>query len=357
MVLGLTAWAATFGLVVVFFVIFPVLVQGLIAFAIAQAFGERDDNEEYARQHRMPGTLGGAAHGPSRCRRHRRRSRHRPRDRPAPVGHPSRRPARPRRRGRRAGGGRSRRRGLGAAATSPSPTRSPPRSTTSSTECGGIDVCISNAGIAAAGALRHLDPDVLAAQLNVNLIGNWRFIHACLPHVIARRGYVLGVASLAAIVAPLGIGAYGASKAGLEQLLNVLRIEVRHLGVDVGVAYFSWIDTDMVRGAESQPSRVRRHAQGPARPGGQDAPGRRCRRRDRARRAAALAPGRRAGLRRRAVPAARPDPRADRSRGGQVRRRTSTASPPRWWPSAAPSPPACARIEQASEAAARSAGR
>jgi NAD(P)-dependent dehydrogenase (short-subunit alcohol dehydrogenase family) len=117
------------------------------------------------------------------------------------------------------------------------------------TECGGIDVCISNAGIAAAGALRHLDPDVLAAQLNVNLTGNWRVIHACLPHVIARRGYVLGVASLAAIVAPLGIGAYGASKAGLEQLLNVLRLEVHHLGVDVGVAYFSWTDTDMVRGA------------------------------------------------------------------------------------------------------------
>jgi NAD(P)-dependent dehydrogenase (short-subunit alcohol dehydrogenase family) len=118
-------------------------------------------------------------------------------------------------------------------------------------ECGGIDVCISNAGIAAAGALRHLDPDVLAAQLNVNLTGNWRVIHACLPHVVARRGYVLGVASLAAIVAPVGIGAYGASKAGLEQLLNVLRLEVHHLGVDVGVAYFSFIDTDMTRGAAS----------------------------------------------------------------------------------------------------------
>src|SRR5919204_13823 len=119
-------------------------------------------------------------------------------------------------------------------------------------ECGGIDVCIPNAGSATAGALRYLDPDVIAAQLNVNIVGNWRVIHACLPHVIARRGYVLGVASLAAIVAPLGLGAYGASKAGLEQLLNVLRIEVRHLGVDVGVAYFSWIDTDMVRGAEAQ---------------------------------------------------------------------------------------------------------
>jgi hypothetical protein len=56
MVLGLTAWAATFGLVLVFFVIFPVLVQGLIAFAIAQVFGERAENHEYARRHRMPGT-------------------------------------------------------------------------------------------------------------------------------------------------------------------------------------------------------------------------------------------------------------------------------------------------------------
>ena len=56
MVLGLSAWSATFGLVVVFFVIFPALVQGLIAFAIAQAMGERADNQEYARRHRMPGS-------------------------------------------------------------------------------------------------------------------------------------------------------------------------------------------------------------------------------------------------------------------------------------------------------------
>jgi NAD(P)-dependent dehydrogenase (short-subunit alcohol dehydrogenase family) len=135
-------------------------------------------------------------------------------------------------------------------------------------ECGGIDVCISNAGIAAAGALRHLDPDVLAAVVNVNLMGNWRVIHACLPHVVARRGYVLGVASLAALVAPPGLGAYGASKAGLEHLLDALRVEVHHLGVDVGVAYFSWIDTDMVRGAESQHpgfAAMRKGLRGPAR--------------------------------------------------------------------------------------------
>jgi NAD(P)-dependent dehydrogenase (short-subunit alcohol dehydrogenase family) len=117
-------------------------------------------------------------------------------------------------------------------------------------EAGGIDVCISNAGIATAGALRLLDPEVVAAQLNVNLVGNWRFIHACLPHVIARRGYVLGVASAAALTPSAGLGAYSASKAGFEMLLNCLRIEVAHLGVDVGVAYFAFIDTDMVRGTD-----------------------------------------------------------------------------------------------------------
>jgi NAD(P)-dependent dehydrogenase (short-subunit alcohol dehydrogenase family) len=133
--------------------------------------------------------------------------------------------------------------------------------------CGGIDVAIANAGIATAGALRHLDPDVLALQLDVNLTGNWRFVHACLPHVVERRGYVLGVASAAAIVPPVGLGAYAASKAGFEQLLNVLRVEVAHLGVDVGVAYFSFVDTDMVRGADARHpafAAVRARTRGPA---------------------------------------------------------------------------------------------
>ena len=123
------------------------------------------------------------------------------------------------------------------------------------------------------GALRHLDPDVLAAQLNVNLTATGASIHACLPHVIARRGYVLGVASAGRDRRSAGDRRLWRIKAGLEHLLNVLRIEVRHLGVDVGVAYFSWIDTDMVRGAETQPSRVRDHAQGLRGPAGQDAAG------------------------------------------------------------------------------------
>ncbi len=117
-------------------------------------------------------------------------------------------------------------------------------------ETGGIDVVMSGAGIGAGGSSRLVDPDVVAAQLSINVTGNWRFIHACLPHVIERRGYVLGIASGAAIAPTVGLGGYCASKAAIEMLLEVLRLEVAHLGVDVGIAYFLFMDTAMVRNAE-----------------------------------------------------------------------------------------------------------
>ena len=52
MVLALSSAAATLGLIVVFFVIFPVLVMGLIAFAIAQVIGERAENQSYLARRR-----------------------------------------------------------------------------------------------------------------------------------------------------------------------------------------------------------------------------------------------------------------------------------------------------------------
>ncbi len=48
MVLAQSAFSTTFGLVVVFFVVFPALAQGLIALAVAQSLGERAENQAYA---------------------------------------------------------------------------------------------------------------------------------------------------------------------------------------------------------------------------------------------------------------------------------------------------------------------
>ena len=44
------------GLIGVFFVLFPVLVQGLLAYAAAGAYAEKRDNDHYLEQHRIPGS-------------------------------------------------------------------------------------------------------------------------------------------------------------------------------------------------------------------------------------------------------------------------------------------------------------
>lgn len=111
---------------------------------------------------------------------------------------------------------------------------------------GGIDVLFVNAGIANFGPLRTMDPAQFRRILEVNLVGAFLTLRAALPHVVAARGYVLLNASISAALAPPGFGAYGASKAAVEALGNVFRQELRHLGVDVGVCYFGFIDTDLV---------------------------------------------------------------------------------------------------------------
>jgi NAD(P)-dependent dehydrogenase (short-subunit alcohol dehydrogenase family) len=131
---------------------------------------------------------------------------------------------------------------------------------------GGIDVVMANAGIAGIGTLRGMDPAGWERIIEVNLLGVYRTIHACLPHVIDRRGYVLGTASLAAAVHTPGMSAYSATKAAVEAMCDSLRGEIKHLGVDVGVAYYTWIDTEMVRGADTHPAAqlMRSKLKGPA---------------------------------------------------------------------------------------------
>jgi NAD(P)-dependent dehydrogenase (short-subunit alcohol dehydrogenase family) len=118
---------------------------------------------------------------------------------------------------------------------------------------GGIDVVVANAGVAPTGFIRSIDPAAFERTIEINLQGVWRTVRTALPHVIKRKGYVLVVSSAAALIHPPALAAYTASKAGAEAFGDSLRAEVRHLGVDVGVAYFSWIKTDLVTSADSHP--------------------------------------------------------------------------------------------------------
>ncbi|GLF99467.1 SDR family oxidoreductase [Streptomyces yaizuensis] len=115
---------------------------------------------------------------------------------------------------------------------------------------GKVDIVVANAGVATGGLLADSDPDAWRRVIEVNLVGSAITGRAFLPVLTESRGYFLQIASVAAMSAMPLMTAYCASKAGAEAFAHGLRAEVGHQGVGVGVAYLSWTDTDMVRGAD-----------------------------------------------------------------------------------------------------------
>jgi NAD(P)-dependent dehydrogenase (short-subunit alcohol dehydrogenase family) len=124
---------------------------------------------------------------------------------------------------------------------------------------GGLDVVIANAGVAAQLLLVGGDRSVFEPTLEV-LLGVYYTLRAAGPHIAHNRGYALAISSLAAAVHSPLLGAYSASKAGVDALADALRIELALSGARVGVAYFAELDTDMTsRGFGTQAaSRIRR---------------------------------------------------------------------------------------------------
>ncbi len=110
---------------------------------------------------------------------------------------------------------------------------------------GGLDVVVANAGVAAQLPLVDGDPAIFERTLAVNTLGTYYTLRAAGRHVAHPDGYVVAVSSLAAAVHVPLMGAYSASKAGVEALGNTLRQELRPSGARVGVAYFAELDTEM----------------------------------------------------------------------------------------------------------------
>ena len=119
---------------------------------------------------------------------------------------------------------------------------------------GAIDVAIANAGIQFMGRMATMPREQFERTIEVNLLGVWRTNRAVLDEIVRNRGYLLNISSLsAASHAPL-MGAYTASKAGVEAMTDALRMELAPSGARVGCAYFGFIDTDLVKGSFAHPS-------------------------------------------------------------------------------------------------------
>jgi NAD(P)-dependent dehydrogenase (short-subunit alcohol dehydrogenase family) len=113
---------------------------------------------------------------------------------------------------------------------------------------GGLDLAVANAGIAPEGATaRTMPPEEWERVIQVNLLGVWNTARAALPQVSERDGQLVLIASVAAFAAGPLLSPYASAKAGVEALGRALRIELAPFGASATVAYFGWVDTEMVR--------------------------------------------------------------------------------------------------------------
>jgi len=115
---------------------------------------------------------------------------------------------------------------------------------------GRLDVVVANAGIASRVAtFRAMPPETFERVLDVNLLGVCRTVEAALPEIVPRRGHVVVVSSIYAFTNGVGATPYAMSKAAVEQFGRALRLELTPHGASASVAYFGFIDTDMVHRA------------------------------------------------------------------------------------------------------------
>jgi NAD(P)-dependent dehydrogenase (short-subunit alcohol dehydrogenase family) len=112
---------------------------------------------------------------------------------------------------------------------------------------GGLDVVVANAGIASTAAtFRAMSTETFDRVIDVNLLGVVHTVEAALPEIIRRKGHVVVIASIYAFTNGVGATPYAMSKAAVEQFGRALRVELAQHDASASVAYFGFIDTEMV---------------------------------------------------------------------------------------------------------------
>lgn len=111
---------------------------------------------------------------------------------------------------------------------------------------GGLDVVIAGAGVEVMSPMALMHPAEFERTIDINLTGVWRTFRAALPHVQSTKGYLLAISSMAAFVHSPLQAPYTASKAGVWAMSDSIRLELRHLGVDVGTIHPTFFSTPMM---------------------------------------------------------------------------------------------------------------
>ncbi|WP_400190361.1 SDR family oxidoreductase [Hymenobacter sp. B81] len=98
---------------------------------------------------------------------------------------------------------------------------------------GRLDVLINNAGISMRAMFQDADLAVIERLMQTNFFGTVYTTKFALPHLLASRGSVVGVSSIAGYRGLPGRTGYSASKFAMQGFLEALRTELQPQGVHV----------------------------------------------------------------------------------------------------------------------------
>jgi len=115
---------------------------------------------------------------------------------------------------------------------------------------GGLEVLVNNAGICPVARLEDTVDTTWDRVLDVNLRAMFRLSRMALPHLRAGgHGRIINIASISALLANEGMGAYTASKHAVAGLSKSLAAELGHDGITVNYIVPGAIVTGITRDA------------------------------------------------------------------------------------------------------------
>jgi 3-oxoacyl-[acyl-carrier protein] reductase len=109
-------------------------------------------------------------------------------------------------------------------------------------------VLVNNAGITRDNLLMRMKDDEWQSIIDTNLTSIYRMSKACIRGMMkARRGRIISIASVVAVMGNAGQSNYAAAKAGIIGFTKALAREVGSRGITVNTVAPGFIDTDMTR--------------------------------------------------------------------------------------------------------------
>ncbi|SCV68958.1 BQ2448_1978 [Microbotryum intermedium] len=101
---------------------------------------------------------------------------------------------------------------------------------------GRIDILVNNAGAGGTGALMDFPVDQAKAVFDTNLFAPMRLTQLVVPHMAHKKsGLIINIGSIVGVIPTPWAGVYATSKAAIHAWSEVLRMEVKGLGIDVMV--------------------------------------------------------------------------------------------------------------------------